>query len=58
MDELDPTGFEDPEQFCDAIAELIDALEDADLLTEDKAADLRSEIYQSLEFQDPSNGTV
>lgn len=55
MDELDPTGFEDPERFCNAMAELIDTLEDAELLTEDKAANLRADIYQSVEPRELSD---
>jgi|AntDeeMinimDraft_5_1070356.scaffolds.fasta_scaffold00054_66 hypothetical protein len=44
MDDPDTTDIEDPERFCNAMAELIDTLEDADLLTEDKASDLRTDI--------------
>lgn len=42
------TGLNQPEILCDTIAELIDVLEDGDLLTEDRASELRSEVYQSI----------
>ncbi|NUB91303.1 hypothetical protein HTZ84_11635 [Haloterrigena sp. SYSU A558-1] len=44
------TGLDNPEILCDTIAELIDALEDGDLLTEDRASELRSEVYQSIDL--------
>ncbi|MDS0474003.1 hypothetical protein [Natrinema sp. 1APR25-10V2] len=43
-------GLDNPEILCDTIAELIDVLEDGDLLTEERASELRSQVYQSIDL--------
>ncbi|WP_246998053.1 hypothetical protein [Halosolutus gelatinilyticus] len=48
----DTTGINDPEVLCDTIAELIDALEEGGLLTEDRASELQSDVYQSIDLGD------
>ncbi|RKD97535.1 hypothetical protein [Halopiger aswanensis] len=50
LDDDSPPGIEDPEQLCDAIVELVDALEAGDLLDEEQADELRSDVYSSVEL--------
>ncbi|WP_049895287.1 hypothetical protein [Halopiger xanaduensis] len=52
LDDDSPPRIDDPEQLCDAIVELIDALEDGDLLGEEQADELRSNVYSSVELVD------
>jgi hypothetical protein len=44
------TGLDNPEILCDTIAELIGVLEDGDLITEDRASELRSQVNQSIDL--------
>ncbi|SDQ66870.1 hypothetical protein [Natronobacterium texcoconense] len=50
MDSDDVPRFDRPELLCDAIATLIDTLEEDDLLTEEEASDLRSQVYRSVDL--------
>ncbi|GAB3665311.1 hypothetical protein [Halopiger thermotolerans] len=52
FDDDSPPRIDDPEQLCDAIVELIDALEAGDLIGEEQADQLRSDVYSSVELVD------
>lgn len=52
LDDDSPPRIEDPEQLCDAIVELVDALEAGELLGEEQADELRSDVYSSVELVD------
>ena len=43
-----------PEQLCDAIVSLIDDLEEGEILDEERASQLRSDIYRSIDVPDES----
>lgn len=44
------SGLDQPELLCETIAKLIDTLEEGDLLTEEEASDLRSQVYRSVDL--------
>ncbi|GAB3674937.1 hypothetical protein [Halopiger thermotolerans] len=49
MDDTPESRIDRPELLCDAIVGLIDDLEDDGILDEDRASELRSEIYRSID---------
>lgn len=48
MEDEPRAHIDHPEKLCDVIVELIDELEDGDLIGEERASELRSEVYLSL----------
>ena len=51
-DDSETTRIDHPEQLCDAIVGLIDDLEEGEILDEERASQLRSEIYRSIDVPD------
>lgn len=49
MEDQPKTGIDHPEQLCEAIAGIIDDLEDKDIIEKDRASKLRSQVYRSVE---------
>lgn len=52
MDDDSQARLDHPERLCDAIVELIDELEDDEILDRERASELRSEIYRSINIPD------
>ena len=52
MDDDPETRIDHPERLCNAIVGIIDDLEDEELLDEERASYLRSEIYRSIDVVD------
>jgi hypothetical protein len=52
MEDEPKTRINHPKKLCDAIVGLIDELEDDGLLGAERAAELRSEIYLSINTSD------
>ncbi|AEH38885.1 hypothetical protein [Halopiger xanaduensis] len=49
MDDNQDARIDRPELLCDAIVGLIDDLEADEILDEDRASELRSDIYRSID---------
>ncbi|UHQ98647.1 hypothetical protein HYG81_21995 (plasmid) [Natrinema zhouii] len=49
MEDQSKTGIDHPEQLCEAIAGIIDELENKEIIEEDRASELRSQVYRSVE---------
>ncbi|WP_165874790.1 hypothetical protein [Natrarchaeobius oligotrophus] len=49
MDDEPDTRIDHPKRLCDAIVELIDEIEESEVIGEEKASELRSEIYRSID---------
>lgn len=50
MDDKDETNIDHPERLCNAIISIIDELESSNTIEETRAAELRSEIYRSIDI--------
>jgi hypothetical protein len=50
MEDEPRTRIDHPEQLCNAIVGLIDELEDSDLIGAERASELRSEVYRSIDI--------
>jgi hypothetical protein len=48
MEDESKTHIDHPEKLCDAIVALIDELEEGGLIEEERASELRSEVYLSI----------
>lgn len=49
MEDESETRINHPERLCDAIVGIIDELENGDIIGEERASELRSEIYRSVD---------
>jgi hypothetical protein len=50
MEDESETRIDHPERLCNAIIEIIDELENGDIIGEERASELRSEIYLSVDI--------
>lgn len=39
-----------PERLCNAVIGIVDDLEESDVIDDERAAELRSEVYRAVEF--------
>jgi hypothetical protein len=49
MEDDSDTRIDHPEKLCDTIVVIIDELENGDIIGEERASELRSEIYRSID---------
>ncbi|SEV85750.1 hypothetical protein [Natrinema salifodinae] len=50
MEDKPDARIDRPERLCDAIVGIIDELEDSDIIDDERASELRSEIYRSIDI--------
>lgn len=50
MEDQPNTHIDHPVQLCDAIAGVIDELEDEGIIDDDRASELRSQVYRSVDI--------
>lgn len=49
MEDDSDTRIDHPEKLCDAIVGIIDELENSNIIAEERASELRSDIYRSID---------
>ncbi|WP_169331122.1 hypothetical protein [Natronorubrum bangense] len=49
MEDQPNIRIDHPEKLCDAISGIVDELEDENIIEEDRASELRSQIYRSMD---------
>lgn len=50
MEDEPQVRIDKPEQLCDAVAEIVDELEESEMIGEERASELRSKIYRSIDI--------